>query len=107
MAAIDNAEAIRFCNEQIRPICETLRNLEPVLQDIQGQWFGGGLSSHFGTGGDTVEDGREGQGVSRLTAADITNVLTQVGTIVTQFAGGGVMDVIRKPCVRPMRVGGE
>ena len=100
MAAITNEEAIRFCNEQIRPVAERLRNLEPVLQDIQTMWFGGELSTHFTSGSDTVEDGREEEGVSRLTAENITNLMTQIGTIVTQFAGEGVMDVIRKPCVR-------
>ncbi len=102
MAEITDAEAIRFVNEQIRPICEKLRDLEPVLRDIQGQWYNG-LNTHFGSPNDTVEDGRPA--VSDLMAADVTNVLTQVGTIVTQFAGVGVMDVIRKPCVRGLQSG--
>ena len=80
MAEITNAEAIGFVNDQIRPVAERLRDLEAILENMQGMWFGGGLSTYFSSADDTVEDGREGQGVSRL---------------------------IRKPCVRTMVVGDE
>lgn len=104
MAAITNAEAIRFVNEQIRPMAERLRDLNALLDDTQARWFGGGISSFFSLGTDTVDDGRDSQGVSRLTAQDVTNLMTQIGTIVAQFDGAGVMDVINKPTVRPLRI---
>lgn len=105
MAAITNDEAIRFINEQIRPMAEQLRNLNALLNNLQGMWVGGGISAYFSNGSDTVEDGRENEGVSRLTADDINNLATEIGTIISQFAGAGVMDTIRKPCVRLMTVG--
>ena len=107
MAAITDAEAIRFVNEQIRPMAERLRDLNALLDYTQGQWFGGGLSAHFAAGSDTVEDGREAEGVSRMTAQDVTNLMTQIGTIITQFDGAGVMDVVNLPTVRALRVATE
>jgi len=103
MPEITDAEAIRFVNEKIRPMAEKLRALDALIDDLRTSWFGGGLSAHFATGADTVADGREAEGVSRLTAQDVTNLMTQAGTIATQFDGGGVMDVITKPCVRALQ----
>ena len=107
MAEITDAEAIRFVNEQIRPLAEELRNLNAMLKNAKGVWVGGGLSGLFANAADKVEDGREGQGVSRLTAGDVTALIDELSTIITQFGGPGVMDVIRKPCVRRMTVGSD
>ena len=107
MAAITDAEAIRFVNEQIRPLAEELRNLNSMLNNAKGIWVGGGLNSLFTNAADTIEDGREGQGVSRLTAGDVTALIAELSTIITQFGGAGVMDVIRKPTVRRMTVGSD
>lgn len=104
MAEITDAEAIRFVNEQIRPMAERLRDLNALMDYARGLWIGGELMAHFANDADTVEDGREAEGVSRLTAKDVSDLVGQLATILTQFEETGVMDIIRKPCVRTMRV---
>jgi hypothetical protein len=52
---------------------------------------------------EVVEDGRETQGISRLTGADITSVITQFLAYQTQLDQSGVAGVISKPCVRLLR----
>ena len=104
MAEITDAEAIRFVNEQIRPMAERLRDLNALMGYARGLWVGGGISPHFVADGDTVEDGRESEGVSRLTALDVSAFVAEVATILTRFETAGIMDIIRKPCVRAMRV---
>ena len=105
MAEITCPEAIKFANEQLRPMAERLRDLNALMDALNVIWAGGGVSAYFSEASDTLEDGREAQGVSRLTGADVMNFVSQVQTIIAQFDGVGVMDVINKPCVRAMVVG--
>lgn len=107
MIEITDAEAIRFVNEQIRPMAERLRDLNALMGYARGLWVGGGLAGHFASDADTVEDGRAGEGVSRLTALDVSSLVGELATILTRFEEAGIMDVIRKPCVRPMQIGSE
>ena len=103
MAEINDAEAIAFVNNYVRPICEKVRDLKVLLDDTTATWFLG-VNSNFASGSDTVEDGREAEGVSRLTAADVTNAITQFQALQTVLDGGGVMDVVRKPTVRQIEI---
>lgn len=107
MAQITDAEAIRFVNEQIRPLAEQLRDLNALLQNAKGVWIGGGLNMIFATASDTIEDGREAEGVSRLTVGDVSALVSEISAILNRFGGEGVMDIIRKPCVRRMIVGSD
>jgi hypothetical protein len=49
---------------------------------------------------DTVEDGREAEGVSRLTAGDVTNAVSQLIKTATGESGAWNSEIIQKPCVR-------
>jgi len=103
MAEINDAEAIAFVNNYVRPLCEKVRDLKVLLDDTTATWFLG-VNPNFANGSDTVEDGREAEGVSRLTAADVTNAITQFQALQTVLDGGGVMNVIRKPTVRQIEI---
>lgn len=104
MAEINNPEAIRFCNEQVRPLAELLRSLNATMRSIERLW-NLGLDAHFANGADTVEDGRESGGVSRMTASHVTGLIGELNSILTRFKEAGVMDIIEYPCVRPFAVG--
>ncbi len=101
MAEITNPEAITFCNEEVRPIAEQMRDLDARMRSIKRKWFLG-INSHFASATDTVEDGREAQGVSRLVASDVTALLGHLNDILTAFDVAGVLNEIEKPCVRPL-----
>jgi len=105
MAEITNAEAIRFCNEQIRPLAERMRALKIEVDAALTTWFAGVSTVIGSSAGDTIEDGRGDEGVSRLTAADVTNLGVQMIAYQTQLNQAGVAGVVSKPCVRPVRVG--
>lgn len=101
MPDIIDPTVIRFVDEQVRPMAEILRALSDRIDGM--------LSSYFvqvnpllggNTGVDPVLDGRETEGVSSLLLSDVQGLITQMQTIQTQFALGGVMDVITKPTVR-------
>jgi len=103
MAAITDPEAIAFVNNYVRPMCEKVRDLKILLDETTATWFLG-VNSHFSTGSDTVEDGRESEGVTQLLASDVSNAITQLMAIQSVLNGGGVMDVVRKPTVRQVEV---
>ena len=98
--AITDAEAIKFTNDYIRPMCENLRYMTARGSDWSKKWAE--LSSKFPD--DTkeiVEDGRESEGISRLTGADINAVATVFGSLLT-IMDNTAQTAITKPCVRPL-----
>ena len=102
--AIDNAEAIKFTNEQIRPLAESVRALKVRIDAASTKWFGG-LNTIIGTSAaDIIEDGRAAEGVSRITSADVVAVMTQLLALQTALNQGGVAGVIEKPCVRAIGI---
>ena len=103
MVDVTDAQVIKFVNEFIRPHAERLRNLDVFNEDGNDAYFAqisALLASNVDT--DKIADGREAEGISRLTVGDVKNFITQVGTISTFFGNAGVRDVIRKPTVRPL-----
>jgi hypothetical protein len=103
--AITNAEAIRFSNEVIRPMAEQIRALKAEVDAALVTWFGGVDDLFPNSPSEAVEDGRESEGVSRLTGADVNNLVTQLSVFKTQLEQAGVADVVSKPCVRPLTAG--
>lgn len=94
MAQITNPEAIRYCNEVIRPLCEEARALAVRVAAAQTAW-NGGISANFANNDDTVEDGREAEGVSRLTALNVSQAYGELIEVL-----GMNTEIIQKPCVR-------
>lgn len=102
--AITNYEAIQFTNYTIRPMAEKLRALKYELDAALLKYNSGIGAVCVADMPGIVEDGREVEGVSRLTGNDIVGVAVQMAAIQTLLAGVGVMDIIIKPCVRPLKV---
>lgn len=95
--SITNPEAIRFVNEQVRPLCEKARALSAEIAAMQTLWFGG-LDANFPNDATALDDGRDAQGVSRLTGAQIQ---LAVGVLIAMH-GQANAEIIAKPCVRPL-----
>lgn len=99
--AITDPEAIKFVNEYIRPMCETVRYMGARGTDFANKWAQ--VAGDFPNDpAETVEDGRENQGVSRLTGADINAVAGVFTTLLSEISGATAQAVISKPCVRPL-----
>jgi len=93
--AVTNPEAIRFVNEQIRPLSEKVRALNAEINAMSTAWFRG-INATFPNTTEAVDDGRDSEGVSRLTGADINSSVS----IMMAMETASNDEIISKPCVR-------
>ncbi len=105
MADITDPEVVRFLGEEIRPLAERLRDLDAKITSVLVRWntiISPAISANVN--GDLIEDGRAAQGISRVTKADLVNLVTILNNINAEFGGGGKRDVLDKPTVRALDV---
>lgn len=95
--SITNPEAIKFANEQVRPLCERARALIAEIGAMQTAWFGG-INTEFPNDTTALADNRDAEGVSRLTGADVNSA---VGILLALVSASNAA-IISKPCVRPL-----
>lgn len=100
MADIVSPEAIKFCDEVVRPISEEFRLLKAKVDCIMANWNGGKNVLFPVDDKAIVQDGRESAGDTRLSGNDIVLSVVQFQAFQTQLNQPGVMAVINKPCVR-------
>jgi hypothetical protein len=97
---ITGPEEIKFVNDYIRPMCENLRYMCARGKDWKIKWDSG-LSAGFPNDASVVEDGREAEGISRLTGADINAVAVVFNALLADI-DANAETAINKPCVRPL-----
>jgi hypothetical protein len=99
--AITNIEAITFCNEQIRPMAEKLRNQYYELKSMYIDWQASKSSLFPNEEDNMVEDGRET--ITQLSGADVNRLVNLIANYLSQIETGTVLESIQKPCVRAFR----
>lgn len=102
MADITDPEVIRFNNEYIRPACELGRAFKAAVNDLHARWIAdgenGSIASRCPGTADLIADGRENEGVSRMTGYSL-------GAAHDNLKAGADtlnLDIIELPCVRPL-----
>ena len=98
------SESIKFVNEQIRPTAEKLRALQAELAAMLTTWHGGIGAAMTADLTAPIDDGREAEGVSRLTCNDVVGLMAAITDVQAALNEVGRAAVISKPCVRPLRV---
>jgi hypothetical protein len=102
---MSSKEVVKYTNEQVRPMAEKLRGLKAEIDAALLQWhsgIGAELTADLST---TIDDGREAEGISRLTANDCVNLIAILESLQAELGQVGKAQIISKPCVRPLRVG--
>ena len=105
MADITDPEVIRYTNETTRPMMEKLVALAAqidaalLVNDVQIQPL---LVASGNVPSDPIMDGREAQGVSRLTMQDHMNAVKLLQALQSRFDQAGVRAAMVKPTVRSM-----
>lgn len=98
MADITNPEAIAFCNDPLRSICEMAEVFKVRINNMSVKWYGG-VNGIVGTSpDDLLIDDRPAD--ADVTGADITNAVAGL------LAAAATLNdaVIGKLAVRPIRV---
>ena len=104
--AITNPEAIRFCNEVVRPLCERVRALRADINSARAAYDAGIGDLFFTFGGESVEDGRQAEGVSRLIGNDVLAFVSLVlDSMKNTLNDVGNAATVAKPCVRALVTG--
>lgn len=110
MADINDPEAIKFVNEVIRPMAELRRAFDAKVDSLVNKWNGDtGKGGTFGalftlnTDGDVL-DGREVEGISRLTGNDVVLFFNILNAAKIESDKTGARVVIEKPCVRNLEI---
>ena len=106
--AITDPRAIKFTNEVVRPLAERIRD---VLEDVARaeQSWADEVGALIPNTADVLEDGRDAEGVSRLTGAEINSLRAVFVQIKNLRAGSAVTSLanvdtrIGRACVRSLR----
>ncbi len=99
---ITDPQAIRYTNEVVRPMAEKFRALKAEVDSTLATYNGGVGDIFYNDTAGVIDDGREAEGVSRLTGNDVLLLITQLQAFQTQLNQAGVAAIISKPCVRPL-----
>lgn len=95
-----NAQVTKFMNEDLRPLCEQVRRLKLVGSAVLLRW-NQEILPLVAKDQNVVDDGREAEGVSRLTGNDIHAAMTVLQTLNSALdANPDLVPIINKPCVR-------
>ena len=108
MMSITDPRVITFVNEQLRPLAERTRavqaEIETTLAYAQAEVIGLIQSAAEGA---VLDDGREAEGVSRLTREDLLlaiGLLDGIATAVRTPENEAALNAMFKACVRPLRI---
>lgn len=99
MPAIIDPQAIRFVNEQVRPLCEQVRALMVKIDTMNTSWSAG-ISALFPNDTSALTDGHIAEGVSQLTGAQVVQAVSNMIALKTASNS----QIIDKPCVRAISV---
>jgi hypothetical protein len=103
MADITNAEAVQYVNDRLHRRSEQIRAMLFILQDDRAKW-NGGISANIPNDTSVVDDGREAEGVTRLTGADVNLIMARCASLLAVLEAQYAMDCIYKACVRAVDV---
>lgn len=97
---ITNPQVIQFTNEQVRVLAEEVRDLKIRVDAALVTWYGQISANCPNDVAENLDDGRDAEGVSRLTGADINSLMGVLVALQADLDAVGVEGVVSKPCVR-------
>jgi hypothetical protein len=98
---ISDPQAIKFCNEVVRPLCERARGLKADIDAARAAYDGYLGGFFYGHDTEAVDDGRQAEGLSRLLGSDVLAfVAIMLYNEKAFLETSGTPEVIAKACVR-------
>lgn len=85
MATINNAQAVAFCNQKVRPMADTMAQSYFTAKAIVSFWNANSLSSVIPNTTDIIVDGAATDGRQILTGQAATAIITEALAIVSHY----------------------
>jgi hypothetical protein len=100
-SVIDDPQVRTFCNEVVRPVCDTLASAKRQGNDILNTWDAKNLAKLIPNTADVIVDGSEADGRTPITGADVNmliNILRGLGAELDSNSAAEI-NLIRKIAV--------
>ena len=102
-ARVNDPAALKVIGEGVRPMAERLRALDVAIVALQRD-YAALANVPADDPGVLIDDGRDNEGISRLTGADVAAFMKTLESVHKVLSEDGVADVVNKPCVRALSV---
>jgi len=86
---LDNPQAVRFCNEKIRPLADHFCQLYFELKTLAALWQAQGIGALIPNDPTVVNDGAAVDGRAPITGIDVNNVATRAIALIADFEADG------------------
>lgn len=85
MPDITNPEAVKFCNEKIRPVADRYAQLYWFAKIVLAEWNAGDLSTNVPNTSDVVVDGSATDGRTPITGAQVNGIIANLQLLVNDL----------------------
>jgi hypothetical protein len=101
--AVTNPEAIRFCNDRVRPAADKLAQAYYLAKQVRNEWYATNMGAILPSGGGTVEDGAATDGRHPIVADDAILLINRLEDMITDLEAGSnaKLNTVLKPAVNP------
>jgi hypothetical protein len=82
MADITNPEAVKFCNEKIRPAANLLAKAYFYAIQTVDEWYANNMGELLPVAEDIVVDGSESDGRHPISGNDVNNLVTRLSELI-------------------------
>lgn len=87
--SIDNAEAVKFCNEKVRVAADKLAQAYYFAKQVNDEWYANNMGALIPVDGGDVVDGSATDGRHVITGNGATNVIVRCGELIADMEAGG------------------
>jgi hypothetical protein len=83
--AIDNPEAVRFCNEKVRVAADRLAQAYYFARQVRDEWYANNMGALLPVDGGEVMDGAHADGRHVITGNDATNLIVRCEDLIADL----------------------
>lgn len=86
---IDSSQAVRFCNEKVRPAADGLAQVYNDAKRVLAEWNAAGGVALVPNTADVVADRADVDGRPVITGEKVNNVMNRIGELISDYEAGG------------------
>ena len=100
-----NVQAIRICNEKLRPLADRAGQFYNFCKALQAEALAEGWAAMFPADGQTISDGADVDGRAIITNTDINSFITFIASQITAYEASSNVNrnLVMKIAVNPQQ----